>query len=89
MPIKGSAKKYMRVTGRKTKSNKTVKGVLKSTIKKAQSAATTGDKKAAMEALRLAQKAIDKAARKNLLKKNTAARKKSRLNALIKKGAVK
>jgi small subunit ribosomal protein S20 len=89
MPIKGSAKKYMRVTTRKTASNRTVKGVLKSTVKKVQKAASDGDVKAAREALRLAQKAIDKAARKNILKKNTAARKKSRLNALIKKASAK
>ncbi len=36
-----------------------------------------------------AQKALDKAVQKNIIKKNTAARKKSRLNALIKKAASK
>jgi small subunit ribosomal protein S20 len=87
MPIKTSAKKYMRVTDRKTAVNKRVKGVLKSTIKKTKEAITAKDLKMAKEAYQIAQAAIDKAAKRGIIKKNTAARKKSRLSAAIKKAA--
>lgn len=87
MPIKGSAKKYMRVTSRKTALNKTVKGVLKSTIRKAKEVAIDKNKDVRTESFRKAQAAIDKAAKRGIIKKNTAARKKSRLNALMKKAS--
>lgn len=44
-----------------------------------------GKAKEAQAKLSLAYKAIDKAAKTNFIKKNTAARKKSRLSAFIKK----
>jgi small subunit ribosomal protein S20 len=87
MPIKTSAKKYMRVTDRKTAVNKRVKGVLKSTIKKTKEAIVAKDMDVAKEAYRIAQAAIDKAAKRGIIKKNTAARKKSRLSAALKKSA--
>ncbi len=85
MPIKKSAQKYMRVTKRKTAQNKTVKGVLKSAVRKTREAAASGNAAEAKEWLRKAQKAIDKAAQKKVIKKNAASRKKSRLSALVKK----
>jgi len=85
MPIKTSAKKYMRVTERKTTINKRVKGVLKSTVKKAKETIASKDISAAKEAFKIAQAAIDKAAKRGIIKKNTAARKKSRINAALKK----
>ncbi len=84
MPIKENAKKYMRVTARKTAQNKIVKGVLKSAVKKTREAVAGGKIDEAQEMLKKAQKAFDKAAQKNIIKKNTAARKKSRLNTLVK-----
>lgn len=89
MPIKENAKKYMRVTDHKTNRNKIVKGVFKSAIKATREAITTDKIDAAKESFKKAQKAIDKAVAKGILKKNTAARKKSRLNAAIKKAATK
>lgn len=89
MPIKENAKKYMRVTARKTARNKIVKGVLKSAVKKTREAAASGKIDEAREMLKKAQKAFDKAAQKNIIKKNTAARKKSRLNALVKNATKK
>ena len=77
----------MRVTDRKTAVNKRVKGVLKSTIKKTKEAIIAKDVDVAKEAYRIAQAAIDKAAKRGIIKKNTAARKKSRLSAAIKKSA--
>lgn len=86
MPIKNAAKKYMRVTERKTALNKSVKGVLKGAIRKAKESA--GEKsKETVENYKKAQSAIDKAVKRGIIKKNTGARKKSRLNALIKKAS--
>lgn len=77
----------MRVTDRKTTVNKRVKGVLKSSIRKVKESATGTSKETMTETFRAAQAAIDKAAKRGIIKKNTAARKKSRLNALIKKAS--
>lgn len=47
------------------------------------------DASAARESLSAAYKAIDKAAKRGILKPNTAARKKSRLSAQVKRAATK
>ena len=79
----------MRVTERKTLRNKIVKGTFRSSIKKTKESLATGKIVEAQEALKAAIKALDKAAQKKVIKKNTAARKKSRLNAAVKKLALK
>ena len=84
MPIKKSAKKYMRVTVKKTEKNDKIKGQFRSAIKKTNEAIKAGNANDAKEWQKKAQKAIDKAVQKKVLKKNTAARKKSRLNKKIK-----
>jgi small subunit ribosomal protein S20 len=84
MPIKDSAKKYMRVTERKSARNKIVKGTFKSAIKKTREFVKAGKVEDAQKWLKTAIKSIDKASQKKIIKKNTAARKKSRLNALVK-----
>ncbi len=84
MPIKKAAKKYMRVTARKTLKNAKVKGAFRSAIKKTSEAVAKGDVAQAQEWLKRAGKALDKAAEKDIIHKNTAARKKSRLNARVK-----
>ncbi|HOW60607.1 MAG TPA: 30S ribosomal protein S20 [Candidatus Moranbacteria bacterium] len=89
MPIKKSAKKYMRVTERKTLKNRKIKGVLKNAVKQTKEYLSAGKIDEAQASLKVAIKAIDKAAQKKVIKKNTAARKKSRLNALVKKVALK
>lgn len=88
MPIKKSAKKYMRVTERKTARNKIVKGMLKSAMKKTREAVSAGKAEDAKKWLQASIKSLDKAAQKKVIKKNTAARKKSRLNKLV-KGMIK
>lgn len=88
MPIKKNAIKYMRVTARKTEKNKIAKGVVKSAIKKTREAVTAGRLDDAQKFYKEAQKALDKAAEKNIIKKNTAANKKSRLNAFVKKAVL-
>jgi len=84
MPIKKSAKKYMRVTDRKTIKNKKVKGAYRSAIKKTREAVTGKDFKTATEWLKKSIKALDKAIQKKVIKKNTGSRYKSRLNKLVK-----
>ena len=85
MPIIKSAKKYMRVTKRKTLRNKEVSGIFKSAIKKTREAVSHGNTEEAQKWLKVAIKSLDKAAQKKVIKKNTAARRKSRLNAAVKK----
>jgi small subunit ribosomal protein S20 len=89
MPIKASAKKYMRVTERKTEINKKIKGLFRSAIKKATEAIAKDDVATAQEWSKKAFQALDKAAKKEVISKNTAARKKSRLNKKVKAIAVK
>ena len=89
MPIKKAAKKYMRVTAKNTLRNKIVTVVVKSAIKKTREAVTAGTVSEAQEWRKKASKSLDKAAQKNVIKKNTAARKKSRLNTLVKELATK
>ena len=89
MPIKKAAKKYMRVTAKNTVRNKIVTGTVKSAIKKTREAVSAGNMSEAQEWLKKASKSLDKAAQKKIIKKNTAARKKSRLNAFVKKAATK
>jgi small subunit ribosomal protein S20 len=89
MPIKKSAKKYMRVTKHKTERNKKVKGVVKGAIKKTREAVKAGSVEEAQQWLKTAIKSLDKAAQKKIVKKNTASRKKSRLNKLVKSIALK
>lgn len=79
----------MRVTKRKTEKNKKIKGSFKSAIKKTSEAISAGKVSEAQEWLKKSIKSLDKAAQKKVIKKNTAARRKSRLNKMVKKLAVK
>lgn len=63
--------------------NKSVRSELKTSIKAAVSAAESGDSEQATTALRLAQVRIDKAATAGILKKQTAARRKSQLTKQV------
>lgn len=78
MPNIKSAKKRVKVNKVKSASNKATKSNLKTVLKKADAAVSTGaaDKEAAIT---LAIKKVDQAAAKGLLHKNCAARKKSQL----------
>lgn len=83
MPITKSAKKAIRVSGRKRAVNDRRKRVMKEIIKKVEKTAKT-DKKEAEKMLSGAYQVIDKAAKRGVIKKNNAARKKSRLTRLVK-----
>lgn len=84
MPIKKSAKKYVRVSSKKALRNKIVRGVYRNAIKKTREAVANKKVKTAQKWLKNSIKSLDKAAQKKVLKKNTAARYKSRLNKLVK-----
>ncbi|MFN4181261.1 MAG: 30S ribosomal protein S20 [Candidatus Paceibacteria bacterium] len=83
MPITKSAKKAIRVSGRKKAFNDQNKRLMKDVIKKFEKAAKA-DKKEAEKMLSKAYATIDKAAKRGVIKKNNAARKKSRLTRLVK-----
>lgn len=74
----------MRVTVRKTEKNRMIKGQFRSAIKATREAIVKGEKDKAQENLKRSIKALDKAAQKKVIHKNTAARTKSRLNKAVK-----
>lgn len=77
MPITSSAKKALRASVTKRAFNDARRDAIRSALKRLKKAATGGDKKAVAEALSLSYKAIDKAMKRGILKKNTAARRKA------------
>ena len=82
MPNKKSAEKELRKNIKRNIQNNKVKDVMKKAVKTSIKAVTNGEK-IAKEDLSKTIKAIDKAAKKGVIKKNTAARKKSRLQKKI------
>lgn len=87
MPITKSAKRAIRSSERKMVYNDRRKKAMKDAVKEVKTLISAQDKKAAQEMLSKAYKAIDKALKTKLIKKNTAARKKSRLTKFINKAA--
>lgn len=84
MPQIKSAKKRVKVEAKKAANNKATKSALKTAIKNANIAIdTNADNK--QVAVKEAVKKIDQAAAKNILHKNTAARKKSNLATKLNK----
>lgn len=75
----------MRVTKKKTARNKKIKGVFRNAVKNVREAVSAEKTEDAKNWLKIAIKSIDRAAQKGIIKKNAAARKKSRLNKLVKK----
>ena len=78
MPNKKSAKKELRKTIKRNAANKKVANKLKDLVKFSLKQIKAADKKV-KEDFTKTIKAIDKAAKKGVIKKNTASRKKSRL----------
>lgn len=87
MPITKGAEKALRASKRKQVFNVRRKGAMKDVTKEVVKAVAAGDTAKAKELLPKAYKAIDKAAKRGVIKDNTAARKKSRLSARIKKAS--
>jgi small subunit ribosomal protein S20 len=85
MPITSSAKKAMRQAKARQERRKPYKSELKSALKKFVLLAKT-DTENARKLLPQTQSIVDTAAKKNIIHKNNAARKKSRLARLVGKG---
>lgn len=84
MPITRNAKKALRVSLRKAAVNARTKKTLKEGMKGVEKLATAKKWKDAKASLAAAYSAIDKAAKKGVIKPNTAARKKARLSRIAK-----
>jgi len=80
MPIIKSSIKDVRRIKRRTLRNQTIKSAVKSAIKAVRSAPTA---EAAKAALRNVMKVLDRASAKDVIKVNTASRKKSRLSSFV------
>ena len=79
-----SAEKRARQTERRTAVNASRRSRVRNFIKKVEDAIAGGDKKAAAAALRAAQPEIQRGAAHQVMARNAAARRVSRLNARIK-----
>lgn len=79
MPITDSAKKALRASKRKKLFNLKRKDDMQGAIKEYKKLLSSKKAEDAVKFLPKLQKAIDKAAKRGIIKKNTAARKKSRL----------
>jgi small subunit ribosomal protein S20 len=89
MPITSSAKKALRASKKKRVFNQRRKDTMTSVIKKVKKFVSDKNTQEAVKLLSQAYQAIDKAAKTNLIKKNNAARKKSRLAKLVKAASAK
>lgn len=85
MPITKGAHKAHRSSLKKHVFNVRRKTVMNDTVKKLRKMVEAGKTEDAQKMLPEAYKAIDKAAKRGVIKDNTAARKKSRLSASIKR----
>ena len=85
MSITRGAKKAHRSSQRKREFNLRRKDKVSRAIKSLKKLIASGKKKEAEAMMREVQGALDKAVKGKTLKKNTAARKKSRLSKLLKK----
>ena len=71
--------KRIRTNEKARQRNVAVKSALKTAVRRVRTAAASGDAEAAATALRIASKALDKAASKGVIHKNQAANRKSGL----------
>lgn len=87
MPIIKSSKKSVKTDRKQTVANNVYTATVKNAIKNTEKLIANKEKEAAKEQLAKTIKAIDKAESKGLMKKNTAARQKSRLSKKVKEMA--
>lgn len=80
-----SAEKRIRQTKKRTERNRYYKTRIKNIVRSIREAIASNDLPKAQEVLKVANKELHKYVSKGILKKNTAARKVSRLNASVKK----
>ncbi len=79
-----SAEKRIRQTPKRTLRNRARVSQIKTEVKKAETALASGDKAAALAALRAAQPAMQRGVTKGVMHRNTVARKISRLTKRLK-----
>ncbi len=84
MPNNASSKKRLRQNEKLRVRNKAVKSNVRSQVRAVRAAAAAGDAEKAQAEFRVACKKLDRAAAKNLIHKNAAARSKSRLSKVVK-----
>jgi len=84
LPQRRSGVKALRINKKRHTRNLTIKTELKKTLKKFQALVSEKKLEEAKAALKVVFKKIDKAAKRNLLHKNTAARRKSHFSQLLK-----
>ena len=89
MPNKKSGLKELRKTKKRTVTNLRKKRTIRDLAKTILKSIEDGEVEAAQKLFPEFQKQVDKAAKSNLIKKNNASRKKSRISARIKKAAKK
>ena len=87
MPVIESAKKSLRQNKKRKKENKEFKKRMKESIKEIRDLVEEENLEEAEKKLSTTYKAIDKAAKNGVIKDNTAARKKSRLVAALKRAS--
>jgi len=87
MPITKSAKKALRQNVRGKIRNLKRKNAMKSLVKQTRKLAEAQQQQEAIKLLPKLYQAIDKAAKRGIIKKNTASRKKSRLTKLLQKSS--
>jgi small subunit ribosomal protein S20 len=80
-----SARKATRKIARRTVVNKSRRSQTRSAVRNVESAVATGNKQAALDALKAAEPQLMRAARKGVVHKKTASRKISRLTRQIAK----
>jgi len=85
MPHRHSALKKIRQDKKRTLRNKKIKSDIKNKIKKFKRLLEEKKAKEAQEQLRLIYSSLDKAAKKKIIHKNLANRKKARLTKLLSK----
>lgn len=84
MPNSASANKRLRQNGTRRDRNKTISSNLRTQLRKVREAIEAGNAEASATEFRLAAKKLDRAASRNVIHANKAARTKSRLSKAIK-----
>ena len=85
MPITKSAKKALKQSKKRRQRNLRQLDAIREIVKQIKKLVAENKKEEALKLLPKTYKVIDKAAKNNILKKNTASRKKSRLTKLVNK----
>jgi small subunit ribosomal protein S20 len=85
VPIKLSAKKYLRASRKRASQNTKVKKAFREAVRKVSDLVKAGKFEDARKFMPTVQKVLDKAAKVGVIKQNTASRKKSRLVKFLKR----